>query len=232
MYLGKVFGILASLVLTLSLTPARLTLATEFKVGNDSACSLADAIRAANDDQAVGGCSAGDGEDTIILTGDITLTGNLPDIRSKLTVTSDSSGVKHTISGAGRFYIFDIEGGHLTLKTLQLISGRGYDIRGGAVRLLEGYVSLSDVRMEDNWAGRGGGALRVGNGSSASCDMCVFVDNHAPEGGAIWVGDEGTRLSLEEQRRIQQLRRSRRRHVHQAGQRHNRRHVLLQQQRN
>ena len=51
--------------------------------------------------------------------------------------------------------------------------------------------------MEDNWAEKGGGALRVGNGSSATCNKCQFVDNHSPIGGAIWVGDEGTNLVLE-----------------------------------
>ena len=34
--------------------------------------------------------------------------------------------------------------------------------------------------MENNWAEKGGGALRVGNGSSANCQMCQFVDNHSP----------------------------------------------------
>ena len=26
--------------------------------------------------------------------------------------------------------------------------------------------------------------------------MCQFVDNHSPQGGAIWVGDEGSSLIL------------------------------------
>ena len=59
-----------------------------------------------------------------------------------------------------------------------------------------GHANITDVRMENNWAEHGGGALRVGNGSSANCNMCQFVDNSAPLGGAIWVGDEGSSLVL------------------------------------
>ena len=47
--------------------------AADIEVG--ASCSLADAITAANTDAAVGGCPAGDGADTISLSGNITLAG-------------------------------------------------------------------------------------------------------------------------------------------------------------
>ena len=56
-----------------------------------------------------------------------------------------------------------------------MIAGRYYGKRGGAVRVLLGRANLTDVRMEDNWAEKGGGALRVGNGSSATCQIQVPV---------------------------------------------------------
>ena len=51
------------------------------------ACQLSDAIRAANTDQAVFGCSAGAGADTLILTRDVKLQlGALPSITSDITI--------------------------------------------------------------------------------------------------------------------------------------------------
>lgn len=196
MNLGKTFPLLAIIVVVVSLATALPTFATDYNVHANSDCAFADAIKAANSDSAVGNCPAGQGDDTIVLTSNITLDANLPDVTSNLTVKSHN-GTKHTISGAGAYYIFNIDmGGNLTLKVLQLMSGRFYGARGGAVRVLQGHASLSDVRLEDNWAELGGGALRVGNGSSANCNMCQFVDNNAPIGGAIWVGDEGSSIVL------------------------------------
>lgn len=193
----KTFSLLAIIVLVLGIAAALPTFATDYTVDGNSACTLADAISAANGDKAVGSCAAGHGDDTIYLSGDITLSGNLPTIWSRMTVTSNDHSIKRMISGNRAHRLFNIEGGaNLTLQCLQLIGGRAHDERGGAVRVLEGHATIIDVRMEDNWAGRGGGALRVGNGSSANCDKCQFVDNHAPVGGAIWVGDEGSSLIL------------------------------------
>ena len=197
MHTGKLLAMLMTISLLLWLPVGQQTLAADFTVSSSSDCTLADAIKAANSDQAVGGCGDGSGDDTITITSDITLGGNLPDIVSNITIKSHN-GTKHTISGAGAYHIFNIDhGGKLTLKVLQLIAGRYHDARGGAVRVLSGRAKLTDVRMEDNWAERGGGALRVGNGSSATCRKCQFVDNRSPEGGAIWVGDEGSNLVLE-----------------------------------
>ena len=193
---GKSFSQLAAIVLVLALATALPTFATDYNVSSSSDCTFADAISAANSDEAVGSCPAGQGDDTIVLTSNITLGANLPDVTSTLTVKSHN-GTKHTISGAGAYHIFNVDkGGNLTLRVLQLMSGRYYGARGGAVRVLDGRVSFVDVRMEDNWGELGGGALRVGNGSSADCNMCQFVDNRSPEGGAIWVGDEGSSLNL------------------------------------
>ena len=194
MQAGKLFKVMIMLV---CLSWAQQALATDYTVSAGSDCSLADAINAANRDSAAGSCAAGDGNDTIYLSGDITLGGNLPTIRSGITVSSNDHTIKRVISGNHAYRIFNIEdGGRLTLICLQLINGKNYGMRGGAVRVLQGRADITDVRLENNWAERGGGALRVGNGSSATCNMCQFVDNSAPMGGAIWVGDEGSSLVL------------------------------------
>lgn len=192
---GTFFNVLIILVLSLPL--AQQTLAADFNVSSSSDCTLSDAIEAANRDSAVGNCQAGSGNDTIYLSDDITLGGNLPTIRSNMTINSNDHTIKRVINGNHAYRIFNIEdGGSLTLLCLQLINGRNHGMRGGAIRVLHGHANITDVRMENNWAELGGGALRVGNGSSANCNMCQFVDNNAPLGGAIWVGDEGSSLVL------------------------------------
>ena len=193
----QAFASLSCLFLFVIVFGARPTLATDYTVDANSACALADAISAANSDSAVGNCAAGSGADTIYLSGDITLAGNLPTITSSMTINSDDHTIKRVISGNQAYRIFNIDrGASLTLLCLQLIDGRNHGKRGGAVRILNGSAQITDVRMENNWAELGGGALRVGNGSSATCNMCQFVDNHSPIGGAIWVGDEGSSLVL------------------------------------
>ena len=62
--------ILLTLVLFFCLAPA---LATDYTL--DETCTLSDAIRAANADEARGECPAGDGADLITLSADITLEG-------------------------------------------------------------------------------------------------------------------------------------------------------------
>ena len=194
---GRILSALAILFLVMPIPVAQMAFAADFTVNSTSACTLADAIKSANKDQAVGNCAAGDGHDTIYVSGDITLGANLPDIVSRITIKSDNGSIKRNISGNLSHRIFNIDnGGRLTLGTLQLIAGRNHGERGGAVRVLSGRADLNDVRMENNWAEKGGGALRVGNGSSTNCNKCAFVDNHSTNGGAIWVGDEGSSLVL------------------------------------
>ena len=71
----RILSVLAALFLMLPLSSTIRTFATDYTVDATTACTLADAVQAANGDQAVGNCSAGNGDDTIFLSGDITLGG-------------------------------------------------------------------------------------------------------------------------------------------------------------
>ena len=80
-------------------------------------CTLSDALRAANADMERGECPAGDGADTITLTADITLEGELPRIISDITI----DGAGFTISGDGEWRVFYVDlGGSLTLQNIQV----------------------------------------------------------------------------------------------------------------
>lgn len=74
------------LILVIALLSAGAAQAAEIYI-DGVACQLPDAIRAANTDQAVFGCSAGAGADTLILTRDVKLQlGDLPSITSDITI--------------------------------------------------------------------------------------------------------------------------------------------------
>src|SRR5262245_34539181 len=87
-------------------------------------CTLRDAVTAANSDAAVGGCTAGSGADTILLTTDVSLTtadngvNGLPIVTTKMTI----DGQGHTISGnSTTFRILQVAAtGDLTLENVIL----------------------------------------------------------------------------------------------------------------
>ena len=91
-------------------------------------CTLRDAVTAANNDAAVGGCSAGSGTDTILLTSDVSLTtadngiNGLPIVTTKMAI----NGQGHTISGnSTTFRILQVAAtGDLTLENVILEGGK------------------------------------------------------------------------------------------------------------
>lgn len=160
----------------------------------DSSCSLADAISAANSDAATGGCPAGSDVDTIALTGDVTLTAALPEIKSEIRI----EGNGYTISGNERHQIFWVEEeGALTIQNATLADGRGADdddlfdedlTIGGAIVNL-GSLNVSGSTLTGNSAEDGGAIFNVG---VIILEDCVFESNTVPgSGGAINNESEG-----------------------------------------
>ncbi len=97
-----------------------------------SVCTLADHIRSANTNTAVGFCPAGTSHDIITITQDIDLDAPLPPITSEITI----KGNGYTISGSVEFRILDVEGGQLTISDATLRDGNA--THGGAIRLIIG----------------------------------------------------------------------------------------------
>ena len=131
-----------------------------------SVCTLADHIRSANTNTAVGFCPAGTSHDIITITEDITLDEPLPVITDDLAI----DGRGYTISGDRRFQIFDIESGKVVFKRLTLADGVNLgedpDGYGGAIACIE--------------ASREGGALWR-DGECAYVHEVVFRRNIAGE---------------------------------------------------
>ena len=148
-----------------------------------SVCTLADHIRSANTNTAVGYCPAGTSHDIITIAEDITLTEPLPPVRGTITI----EGGGHTISGDQQFRIFDVIGGRLTIKNLTLT--KGFAENGGAIRLQDSaYVAIEDSTISENLATRGGGIVTTGAGDQLTISRSSFIGNESAngnDGGAI-----------------------------------------------
>ena len=122
-----------------------------------------DALVAANTDEAHGDCPAGNGADTIHLTGDVRLAGELPVIETVITI----EGEGFTIFGNNRFRIFDVQFGRLEINELTLSNGylgERRDARGSAIRLRDGRACLGrkfDFFWQHCWGWRGHNYRRV-----------------------------------------------------------------------
>ncbi len=159
--------------------------AADIEVG--ASCSLADAVTAANTDAAVGGCPAGSGADTISLTGDISLDDELPDIETELSV----NGNGFRIDGAGKYRIFYVNKGALTLKDVTLQSGQA-DF-GAALVNDGGQVRISDSVIQGNSAVMAAGAIYNSETAKLWIEDTDLIGNSVSEpeggGGAIFNSD-------------------------------------------
>jgi len=155
-------------------------------------CDLHDAIVAANTDSPTGGCRAGSGADTIYLTKDVTLTKELPVIKSAISI--DGNG--HTISGDKRFRIFRVgerpfgrdDSGveiKLTINRLKITEARGS--LGSAMYVAIGAeVNIYDSQVSASYAREGGAIFNWGQlniaGSSFSNNLAMdsggAIENH------------------------------------------------------
>ena len=140
----------------------------------DSFAELSAAIQAANRN----------GSGAIALGGDIWLTAQLPPVTSILIV--DGGGF--AISGAGRFRIFDVDSGSLTLADVTLRAGNApTGERGGAARLRNGAALIvNNVSFESNRAASGGALAITHDNDRLSVDNSAFLGNSATiRGGAL-----------------------------------------------
>ena len=163
---------------TYTVTPSDTPTAT---VAPDD-CSLADKITAANTDRASGDCPAGNGADTITLTGDIVLNQALPTITSDIII----DGAGYSISGDGAHRIFEVYWpGALTLENITLTDGLADS--GGAI-YNAGTLTIRRSTLRDNVATLWGGGLTSAFGF-LTVESSSFIGNSALTGGAIYSND-------------------------------------------
>jgi hypothetical protein len=180
---------------------ATITVTTDLDVDAvDGACSLPEAIHAANDDGAYADCPAGAGADRIVFglpaPAVIRATADLPTVTD--TVAIQGPGTNDlSIDGdeSYRLFLFDSPSGGewFALQDLTVANGLspgGLGGDGGGARVAPGETAaFTRVRFEDNSSGNGGGGLAIdsqlGEISTATVDDCTFEGNTAlgPMGG-------------------------------------------------
>lgn len=157
----------------------------------DDTCSLLDAINAANTDESIGGCLAGNGADVIFLTQDVTLSETasifervgLPLIESQITIRGNGYRIQRDPE-ASQFRLFYIDrGADLTLDQVQLIGGSDTD-NGGAI-LNFGNLTINRSYIAENQA-EVGGAIYTELNSLTNIRNSTFYNNAADSGAVIF----------------------------------------------
>ena len=149
-------------------------------------CELPDQIIAANTDTAVGACPAGNGADTITLVRDYILSQPLPPITSEITI----EGNGYTLSGSGKFRLFDVDGGLLTIRDTTLADGNASD--GGAIRLINrAWVRARNVIFRHNQATAGGAIATASADVRLDVEGGSFIKNWATDSGGALFADGG-----------------------------------------
>ena len=177
--------VFAALVLTL---PPQVFAAT---ITTGNGCSLKNAIKSANRNTSVGGCTAGSGADTIVMSYNIKLRRMLPDIKTNITIT----GGDYFISGKNQRRIFTVKhNGNLTINNLTMRNGNADN--GGAIRINDGRVIINNSTVRHNTANVNGGAIWVRGGSLTIQNSTVRNNSAETNGGAIRT-DDGAVLTIQ-----------------------------------
>lgn len=174
------------------------TLADEFNTG--TACSLREAVQAANLNAAFGGCSAGAGLDRIELapgiyrlsippdgSPDDNADGDL-DVQAGTDTSFARAGSGQVVlNGGGVDRVLDMTTGTavVTINGLVLSGGSLSSGSGGAV-LVRGTLTVNDSTFTGNFVGDHGGAVAVRTAGTFTATNTTFSGNTAEtDGGAI-----------------------------------------------
>lgn len=157
----------------------------------DADCTLTDAIAAANNGAAVGGCPAGNGIDILELTADVVLTeidneredgdhNGLPMITTSITIHGNGYTISRGPGAADFRFFFVAPGGRLTLENVTL-SGGGVRGDGGAIYNM-GETTLIDSALLSNTAVRAGsaGSAVYNDGGTLTINGGRVADNISP----------------------------------------------------
>ena len=190
--IGK--GVLAAAAISLATT--NTVNAATINVDNSS-CTLADAITSANNDTATGGCTAGSGDDTIVLPNQstITLTTPLPDITSTVTIQGNSSTVERDPNASSEFRIFtnSNNNGSLTLENMTIKGGKAH-IGGGILNNGNATLIINNCTISGNEATWIGGGVASYNAGDILLTNSTVTDNIGDKGGGV--GGSGANVTL------------------------------------
>ncbi|RLE21168.1 MAG: hypothetical protein DRJ50_09615 [Actinobacteria bacterium] len=190
------------ILLTLLLLPSAFSSAEI--VVDEETCTLIDAILAANTDSPSGGCPAGDGADTIVLTVDVTLRepyttsfggmGVPVPVNDELTIRGNFHTIRRA-DGAPQFRFMGAGSDEVRLEDLTLTNfSTAWD--GGALFTPSSLI-LTRVTLAGNSAMNGGAIHSAG---LVRLYSCIVTDNHAGLNGGGLSGENieltGSTVSL------------------------------------
>lgn len=188
----------------------------EFGAAGTKRCSLREAIRAANADSKFGGCSKGNGSDTVHLgkgtyklsietDGSVEDNDVEGDLDTKSNITLAGRGEKQTaIDGNSQKLderIINQKSANLTIKDLTLRNGHSVDDdddRGGAV-WNEGAnkLTMDHVRVFSNYTFYSGGGIAVTDGGTLKLTNSDVEENAADDyGSGITSYDDGGKVLI------------------------------------
>jgi len=135
-------------------------------------CSLADAIESANFDAAFGNCDAGSGTDILVAPDgwDITLSADLPDITSDLTLRTATSAGQLRLSGDSLRPILRVTGSGTDVNIQRVLFTLGekqgaFNGGGAALNIRDASVSVVDSEFRANTVSSAdGGAINIRDG--------------------------------------------------------------------
>lgn len=174
-------------------------------------CSLVDAITAANADSATGGCTAGNGADTIVLPASSihTLTSvnnsthgssGLPVISSEIVIEGNGSTITRD-GGAPAFRLLTVSAtGDLTLRDTTVSGGFAPttffpNVGEGGGLWNKGQLTLEDCTVTGNLADDLGGGVFSGSASTVTVTNSTVSDNSAGgSGGGVFSGSVSTAI--------------------------------------
>ncbi len=144
-----------------------------------STCDLQDAVVAANTDAAVGGCPAGAGADTLVLTANQTYTLDYAKraddstgifIGSPVTIEGHGATIRRATDNPNQFRLMSVvNGGELTIRDATLTGGSlliTSGANGGAINNSKGTLNIERCSIVSNTVFRSGGGLYNEAGST------------------------------------------------------------------
>ncbi len=174
------------IVLTLLLAvSAGNALAANINIGPNG-CTLGDAIKAANQDKAVGMCAKGSGVDSIIAPDGwvVTLNSDSPTITTSMTIRSATPAGTFTIDGDRQHRVLKITGlsTDVTLQNLRIRNGKVGEFQdaGAGIRIVDATVRLENSSVTGNEQhfrpNRGASGISVTDGD-LTIDHCTVEGN-------------------------------------------------------
>ena len=158
----------------------------------NSSCTLDNAIRAANQDAAAGGCPAGDGADSITLNSDANImlanhrASTVLSITSPITIVGNGHRIHVTsssrrsviLASTGNYRLFQVSNtGTLTLNSVTIGWFRG-QASGGAISN-EGTLTINNSIFHNNTSGDRGGAIY--SEGTLTINSSSFLSNYSAD---------------------------------------------------